>query len=285
MHNSNHYVIRKMSAGEVESIAVKWAAEEGWNPGLYDSPCFFTADPGGFFAGVFNGEPVACISAVSYKKVFGFIGFYIVKPEFRGKGFGLKIWNAAMSYLAGKNIGLDGVVDQQPNYKKSGFNLAYRNIRYEGISRSVIEDFPDIVPLSSIPIDDLIKYDADLFPVSRPEFLECWIKQPESFAVAALKNNKLCGYSMIRKCKRGYKIGPLFADNSDIAEKLFLKMNSFVEPSSSIYLDTPEVNAAAVGMAIKYGMNKVFETARMYTGSEPEIDLNRVFGVTTFELG
>jgi len=29
----------------------------------------------------------------------------------------------------------------------------------------------------------------------------------------------------------------------------------------------------------------VFETARMYTGPLPEIDLEGMFGVTTFELG
>jgi hypothetical protein len=38
-------------------------------------------------------------------------------------------------------------------------------------------------------------------------------------------------------------------------------------------------------MAEKHGMKKVFETARMYTGPDPEIDLDRTFGVTTFELG
>jgi hypothetical protein len=35
--------------------------------------------------------------------------------------------------LAGCTIGLDGVVAQQGNYLKSGFQLAYRNIRYQGV--------------------------------------------------------------------------------------------------------------------------------------------------------
>jgi hypothetical protein len=29
----------------------------------------------------------------------------------------------------------------------------------------------------------------------------------------------------------------------------------------------------------------VFETARMYTRADPAIDLSKLFGVTTFELG
>jgi hypothetical protein len=32
-------------------------------------------------------------------------------------------------------------------------------------------------------------------------------------------------------------------------------------------------------------MKRVFETARMYTGPDPRIELNKVFGVTSFELG
>ena len=73
------------------------------------------------------------ISAVRYGSGFGFIGFYIVRPNFRGQGYGLQIWNAAMARLAGRTIGLDGVVAQQDNYRKSGFVLAWNNARFEGL--------------------------------------------------------------------------------------------------------------------------------------------------------
>jgi hypothetical protein len=33
------------------------------------------------------------------------------------------------------------------------------------------------------------------------------------------------------------------------------------------------------------GLSPVFETARMYTGPIPSLQIARVFGVTTFELG
>jgi len=32
-------------------------------------------------------------------------------------------------------------------------------------------------------------------------------------------------------------------------------------------------------------MHPVFETARMYTGAIPELPMDRLFGVTSFELG
>ena len=53
----------------------------------------------------------------------------------------------------------------------------------------------------------------------------------------------------------------------------------------TVFLDVPLPNAAAVALAEGHGMQPVFETARMYTGEPPHIDLDRIFGVTTFELG
>jgi len=45
------------------------------------------------------------------------------------------------------------------------------------------------------------------------------------------------------------------------------------------------VNRDAVALAQRQGLAPVFETARMYTGAIRPLRLERVFGVTTFELG
>ena len=132
---AKNYTIRIATRREVD-IALDWAAEEGWNPGLHDADCYYSADPNGFLIGFLGDEPIATISAIKYGNSFGFIGFYIVKPAYRGKGYGIRIWNAALKHLEGRNIGLDGVVAQQEDYKRSGFQLAYRNLRYQGIIES-----------------------------------------------------------------------------------------------------------------------------------------------------
>jgi hypothetical protein len=40
-----------------------------------------------------------------------------------------------------------------------------------------------------------------------------------------------------------------------------------------------------VALARGAGMTPVFETARMYRGGDPGLPLDRVFGITSFELG
>jgi hypothetical protein len=281
---SSGYVIRTMSRNEID-LAIDWAASEGWNPGLYDADCFYAADPEGFLIGEFNQEPVATISAVKYGETFGFLGFYIVKPAYRGQGYGIQIWKDALKRLSGRNVGLDGVLAQQGNYIKSGFKFAHRNIRYEGASGGIPSENSKIVNLSQVPFSVIEKFDRPFVPDSRSEFLQSWLHQPENAVLGIMQNEKLSGYGMIRPCRAGYKIGPLLADNPELAESLFVALKSKVVPGKPVYLDVPETNRSAVALAERQNMKLVFETARMYTGVFPELPMDRLFGITSFELG
>ncbi|MEO1146408.1 MAG: GNAT family N-acetyltransferase [Cyanobacteria bacterium J06638_22] len=280
------YAIRTMTRRDLDT-AVSWAAAEGWNPGRHDADSFYATDPSGFLMGWLDDEPIAAISVVKYGLSFGFLGFYIVKPAFRGQGYGFQIWQAGLTHLEGRMIGLDGVVAQQSNYLKSGFQLAYRNIRYEGFGRDVTSQLPAIqtVPLSSLPMDSIIAYDRPFFPDDRQIFLQAWINQPDSTALGIVENQILMGYGVLRPCVQGYKVGPLFAETAEIADALLSALITKVEPDQPFYLDVPEVNPAAVAIAQKYGMTSMFETARMYRPTMPQLPTHKIFGVTTFELG
>ncbi|MGE4340126.1 MAG: GNAT family N-acetyltransferase, partial [Pigmentiphaga sp.] len=126
-----HHHIRPMRHDEL-GLMLEWARAEGWNPGLHDADAFHATDPDGFLLAQVDDQPVSCISAVRYGSHFGFLGFYIVPPELRGQGHGAAVWHAALARLEGRQIGLDGVPAQQENYRRSGFTLAHRNIRFEG---------------------------------------------------------------------------------------------------------------------------------------------------------
>jgi GNAT superfamily N-acetyltransferase len=268
-------------------FAIGLAANEGWNPGLHDAAAFHAADPGGFLLGLLDGVPIGCISAVRYAERFGFIGLYIVVPEHRGKGYGIRLWQAAMERLAGCNVGLDGVVAQQPNYRRSGFKLAYSNIRFERSEpvRTTASATAGIVAIDDTALDRIARFDRSAFPSARDAFLRAWLHQPDSAALMRVDRGEIRGYGVIRKCANGSKIGPLFAADSESAEALYLALGTHATDDGPVYLDVPEVNAPAMVLAQKYAMRHVFGTARMYTGDAPPIALERVFGVTTFELG
>jgi len=282
--NNQSIRIRTMSREDLD-MGLQWAADEGWNPGWHDADSFHAADPEGFLLGECDGQPVGMISAVRYAQDFGFIGFYIVRPEFRGKGLGLQIWNAGMARLQGRLVGLDGVVAQQANYARSGFRLAYNNVRYQGHLHLPRPMDHSIVTLDSLAPAVLERYDADLFPAPRATFLHHWVRQQGSVALGLLGPRGLCGYGVIRPCRSGYKVGPLFADDADGAQRLLQALVARIPDGAQVQIDLAVPHQAACQWVTGLGLQAVFETARMYTGPAPAIDMARQFAVTTFELG
>ena len=278
------YTITPAKREELD-VLLGWAADEGWNPGLHDAGCFYAADPGGFLLGRLDGEAVAGISVVKYGSAFAFLGLYIVRPGFRGRGLGLRLWQAGMATVAGRNVGLDGVVVQQQNYRKSGYSLAWRNIRQEGAGGDSVPIDARAVPLAGVPLTAVLAYDQAFFPDERVDFLRCWIQQPGGTALGWVEDGTLQGYGVLRPCRSGFKVGPLFADSTAVADGLFNALKAAVGKDAKIYLDTPQANREAMALARRHGMTPVFETARMYTGLAPALPLQRLYGITTFELG
>jgi ribosomal protein S18 acetylase RimI-like enzyme len=279
--------IREMRSDEI-ALAIDWAAQEGWNPGLDDAASFAAADPQGFLIGLLGEQPVAVISAVRYGSGFAFIGCYIVAPQFRGRGFGWSLWQAAMHRLNGRNIGLDGVVAQQDNYRRCGFCLAHRNIRFAGKAGRVSATLPVSVSIEAIQSQafaSIDRYDRRFFADDRSAFLGAWIAQPRATGMVVKQAGAIVGYGLLRPCRNGYKFGPLFADAPAFAEVLFARLDEAVPVGSDVYLDVPATNPEAVSLAERHGLTPVFETARMYTRGEPDISIARTYGITTFELG
>jgi hypothetical protein len=272
-----------MAPSEV-ALAVDWAAAEGWNPGHCDAACFATVDPAGFLIGELDGAPAATISCVNYDARFAFLGFYIVRPDLRGRGLGLAIWRAAIAHAGARVVGLDGVVAQQENYKKSGFALAHRNIRFGGVVAPRASIRPRLVRLEDVPAAVIEGDDATVFPAPRAAFLRAWIKAPGHVGRACLRAGKLAAWGVIRPCRKGFKVGPLVADDRAAAEAVFDALVTEVG-GGEVFLDVPEPHRAAIDLAEARGLGPVFETARMYTGPIRALRLPRIFGITSFELG
>jgi ribosomal protein S18 acetylase RimI-like enzyme len=273
--------VRPMTLPDLER-ALDWAAAEGWNPGLHDAASFHAADPAGFLLGELAGEPVGCIATVGYGPAYGSLGLYSVRPPFRGRGLGLAIWNAGLAYLGGRTVGLDAVAAQQGNYEKSGFRLAYRNVRYEGTGGGAVP--AGVADLETVPFEDMLAYDRQCFPAARPDFLRGWVRPPGGAAFGVRRGDRLAGYGVLRPCRCGYKIGPLFADDASAADDLFRALAASAA-GAAVFVDVPEANPAALALVRRHGLHEVFATARMYTNAAPRLSLRRIFGVTSLELG
>jgi len=277
--------IRPMGRAEL-ALGIEWAAQEGWNPGLHDDFSFHAADPGGFLLGLLDAQPIGMVSAVRYGVGFGFVGFYLVRPLRRGQGHGLALWRAAMQRLEGRTIGLDGVVAQQANYRRSGFELAWNNVRYQGVVQAGAGIDAGVVAIDPSLQDAVLDYDAAFFADDRRAFMRHWLLQSGSTALALRRDGgAVAGFGVVRPCRVGFKIGPLFADDAGAADTLYRALVARLPDGAPLQLDIPAPNPLARELAKSHAMLPVFETARMYAGPVAPPPLHRMFGVTTFELG
>lgn len=227
---------------------------------------------------------------------FAFIGCYIVEPEYRGLIYGALMGKRVMASLADCNIGIDGVLAQQEHYRHFGFELVHRNLRYAGDCKRWPKPLSTaaVVDAKNLSFAQLQQYDRLHFPAHRTTFLQSWLNEVGHQSLAYLDGNRIMGYGTVRKCVSGYKVGPLFASDRQVAECLLLSLADWVRQAElysetadacNIYLDISEENAAAQDLANKLDMQFVFETARMYSAGKPDIAWHEVYGITTFELG
>jgi GNAT superfamily N-acetyltransferase len=282
---SDNFVIRGMSRSELDT-AIEWAAAEGWNPGLHDADAYYAADPSGYLMGLLDDVPVGSVSAVKYSPDYAFMGFFIVKPEYRGGFLGPRLVEQAFRYVGSAVAGLDGVLAQAEHYAGIwGFEPAYHNMRFEGVASGPGAEDRGVMAYSAADMEAIERYDRACFPAPRRAFLERWLGQPEAHALVCKDGDAIRGYGMIRPARSGFRIGPLFADDAGHAEALFDALVSRVPAGAPVFIDIPQPNAAALEMVTRRSMTPMFETARMYRGGVPEIAIERVYGVTTLELG
>jgi GNAT superfamily N-acetyltransferase len=277
------FEIRNLARNEIQKV-IDMAAAEGWNPGLEDAEAFFEADPDGFFVGELAGVPIAVISVVNYHDQYGFVGLYIVKEEYRGRGYGYRLWRHALDRVDTITAGLDGVPAQLENYEKSGFVYAFRQMRL-AITAFKTPVAGNMQLFSPDKIEAITAYDTTAFGVERASFTKAWLTMSNAKTFYIENGQDITGYAVLRKCGDGYKIGPLFADNEAVAEQLFLACCNAAEPGNQVFIDMPEINSTTQRWIDRYNLKLVFETARMYKNGIPAFPLSKLFGVTTFELG
>ncbi len=275
--------IMQMTKTEFQTT-VDWAKAEGWNPGIHDIDSFYETDPTGFYAAKSGDQIVGTFSVVKYSTNFAFAGFFIVRPDWRGKGVGLAIQHFINQHFGSFNVGIDGVLAMQDKYASMGYKLAYGNERYAGTAKAGVLD-GQCSRISSNDFDYIVRFDAKFFPAERKNFLKHWLTQKDATSLK-IKDDAgiVCGYGVVRKCFQGNRIGPLFAETPQAAKQLFDSLAASVT-GQELFIEVPMVNASALQLALSNDMKPVFTTARMYTKQVPNLPLDKIFGVTSLELG
>lgn len=283
-------VLRAAALADVEMM-LDWAAAEGWNPGLDDAAAFLAADPEGFFIAELAGRAAASISVVNHGRDFAFLGFYICRPENRGQGIGLRLWEHALAHAGARTVGLDGVAAQEANYARSGFVRAGATLRMEGMLAPRAD--PRIAVAAPQDMATLVRLDAAANGFARPRFLEAWLAPtPNRRSVVLRRGGEIAGFATLRCCRAGIKAGPVIAPGeADVLALVRAGLDGLAvgAPGASgapgpVILDVPSENRGLLDALGQRGFAESFATARMYRGKAPR-PTGDLGAIATMELG
>lgn len=273
--------VRNMSLRDLETV-LDWAAAEGWNPGMDDAAAFFAADPKGFFVAEKDGRLAAAISVVNHSDRFAFLGLYICLPEFRGRGIGFALWEHALRHAGERTIGLDGVPDQQANYRRSGFERASETARFEGAVSPVANTALRPARESDLPALKANCFSANGYRMDA--FLSAWFQPTANRQTLVWDGGSgPTGFATWRRCRDGIKIGPLVADRLYVATNI-LHAIAAAHPGETFVIDVPRDMGALADHCRSEGMVCSFSTARMYRGPQP-VTGDAIRTIATLELG
>ena len=296
------YTIRLITDADLPLVN-HWAQQEGFCPGVGDTGIYYNTDRTGVWVGVLDHQPIGCIAGIRYDQSYGFVGMFIVDPAFRGRGYGLALWQKAMEYLQEVAcVGLEAALERVENYTSWGFKPAYYTRRYglpsayrhACLRPTTALDLPlgfQILSGAEVPEEIVQIYDARHEVTPRPLFLHEWLQHPEGTVKVVLDETGSCrGYGRIRPCllpndttPNGWRLGPLLADQPELAGALLDLLLS--DRQGPVLIDVPEINRAATSLLEERGFELQLFNLRMYKGDPPSLSLKDIYGLACLELG
>ena len=280
--------IRQVTSPEDLKFAWQMCVENEWTIAEADLELFYAIDPQGFYIGELGEEKVSYISALTYgNNEFCVIGLYLVKPEHRKKGYGLKTWNYAWSKIPKScKLSLCCAMKSVPMYRKFGFETAWMDYRFSFTSKKVLSftlspecsDFT-FIQYREADFESLFAYDTSVFGYPRKSFLQKLVTIQEFGGwTVSNESGEILGFCIVKLSavdKFGWLLSPLYANNSTIARALLNKAAKFVlsqseTDSSLLTITVPEVNKEAVKLF--KSLSPTYSCrARMFVDGVPEV--------------
>ena len=284
---------------EFESIVINALVKEGWGPGLQDAECFMACDPTAALVGELNGKPMGCITVAKYGDSFAFAGSFVVTKEYRGKGYGKKIYEAALaSAKSFHSVATIAGLQHKDMVQRYGFRSHFYGAFFvfhipatiaclaESSNRSPVK----IKCIEDVNLESLFLYDTTVFGFERHAFLLKWLRVPGSYARVAIDSEgSIVGYTVARPTviNASYKIGPLYADSEAIAEKLlkavFEELSRHEKLAPVVCIDAPTEKGTELCERLQG--KRLLELVYMVLNDLPVARFDKWFGCTTVQFG
>jgi GNAT superfamily N-acetyltransferase len=217
----------------------------GWNQTPADWERFLRASPEGCFFAEERGQVVGTATTIVYSGKVAWIGMVLVDPDYRGRGMGTALLEAAIEHLDARGVPtvkLDATPQGKPIYEKLGFVPEYE------IERWVLHREPTTVPSTEpapVPdIDRIVELDHEVFGADRGELLHSLHLDAPDFTLAVELQGEVVGYALGRGGSRADHLGPWMAWDEPTAWEL---LDEFLRRSArdTVFVDCLKDNPVA----------------------------------------
>ncbi|XP_077978978.1 holothin acyltransferase-like [Glandiceps talaboti] len=264
----------------------------GWNYPVDYIKALYHLHPKGLFLAVKDGEIVGTAYAYNHTGNLSFFGLAITKPEYRRRGIQKRLVEYRFRHAGERNIGLNSVDSDLG--KGIGFvHEDFKSIVVQGytnhqVLQRIATDITsniNILTISEIEFEKLVKYDAQINTYERPEFLKVWSSGNNvKNYVAVNEGLDIVGYINARPVVGGFLISPCYADDNIIAECLLTTLLRSLSDHSQVTIQFPLPNRAAENLVTKciveYTSNTEF---RLYTKEVVKTPLHKIFAISCSE--
>ena len=259
-----------------------------WNQVLADWQMYLDASKQASFIAMHNGKKVGTVTSINYGNIFSWVGMVLVDPSLRRCGVGSRLLNKAIELCREHGaVGLDATPDGQKLYKTLGFKDHCR------LSRMVVASTSKNLPKSGLecstlaPADlkNVIAYDSNIFGAERGHVLTHLHQNNKRYSFVYKQDGKICGYCMGRSGHDFEQVGPIVADNDEIAQALLLRALK-MSRKKSVLIDCVDDKDDFYQLLNSLGFELQRPFVRMFLGGVPKgIKMHRQFAISGPELG
>ena len=261
--------------------------EIGWNQNPADWR-YMLANGFGYGRTDPDGKLVGSAMALGYGD-FAWVCMVLVSPDRRRRGIATDLMNRVLADLetAGTVAGLDATPDGREVYRHLGFEDIYRIERYWAASVAPVaapRAAADIGPAGRDGIGEIARYDSRAFGGDRGALLASLVERRPDRAFIARSGGSIAGYALARDGRQATQIGPLVADDPDIA--IALAARALAGLDGQAVIDCPSHHASAIEWIKASGFAYQRPYIRMLRGrTQPLDNADQVYALAGPELG
>ena len=214
----------------------------------------------------------------------------LVSEPYRRRGLATDLMNRVIEELERDGIvpGLDATPAGREVYKNLGFEEVYRLERLWAERISNFTDVPEtsvvISPMSMSEINEIASYDATIFGADRMKLLRQLYERAPKRAFVARMGQSLAGYVLGRDGREVTQIGPVIAEDGNIAIALIYRALNGM--AGGAVIDATERQTAVIGWLKGSGFSFQRPYIRMLRGRSESVDqMDYVFAIAGPELG